>query len=60
LPVYKEVTNWLAKRLNTEPLSVPGPHGFYFYRPQVLADVLRLVLKGSMRPANARHRRAAA
>jgi pimeloyl-ACP methyl ester carboxylesterase len=50
LPVYKEVTNWLAKRLNTEPLSVPGPHGFYFYRPQVLADVLRLALKGSMRP----------
>ena len=44
------MTNWLAKRLNTEPLSVPGPHGFYFYRPQILADVLRLTLKGSMRP----------
>ncbi len=24
LPVYKEVTNWLAKQLKTEPLSVPG------------------------------------
>jgi pimeloyl-ACP methyl ester carboxylesterase len=46
LPVYKEVTNWLAKQLSAEVVSVPGPHGFYYYRPQILADVLRQILKG--------------
>jgi len=45
LPVYKEVTNWLAKQLNAEVVSVPGRHGFYYYRPQTLADVLRQILK---------------
>jgi pimeloyl-ACP methyl ester carboxylesterase len=50
LPVYKEVTNWLAKQLKTKPVSVPGRHGFYYYRPQVLADVLRQTLKGSVEP----------
>ena len=47
LPVYKEVTNWLAKQLNIEPVSVLGRHGFYYYRPEVLADVLRRTLKQS-------------
>jgi pimeloyl-ACP methyl ester carboxylesterase len=47
LPVYKEVTNWLAKQLSVEPVSVPGRHGFYYYRPQVLADVLRQILRAS-------------
>ncbi len=46
LPVYKEVTNWLAERLNVEPVMVPGLHGFYYYRPQDLADVLRTILRG--------------
>jgi pimeloyl-ACP methyl ester carboxylesterase len=46
LPVYKEVTNWLAQHLKIKPVSVPGRHGFYFYHPQVLADVLRQSLKG--------------
>jgi len=41
----------LAKQLKTEPLSVPGRHGFYYYHPQVLADVLRLTLKRSGAPA---------
>ena len=45
LPVYKQVTNWLAKQLNAEPVIVPGHHGFYYYRPQDLADALRLILK---------------
>lgn len=49
LPVYKEVTNWLAKQLKIEPVSVPGRHGFYYYRPQVLANILRQILKGSGR-----------
>jgi pimeloyl-ACP methyl ester carboxylesterase len=45
LPVYKEVTNCLAKQLDIEPISVPGRHGFYLYRPEVLADVLRPMLR---------------
>jgi pimeloyl-ACP methyl ester carboxylesterase len=46
LPVYKEVTNWLARQLNIEPVTVPGPHGFYYYRPHDLADVLRPIVRG--------------
>jgi len=49
LPAYKQVTRWLAERLEIEPVSVPGPHGFYYYRPQDLADVLRPVLRGLAR-----------
>lgn len=45
LPVYKQVTNWLGERLNTKPMIVPGLHGFYYYRPQDLADTLRMLLK---------------
>ncbi len=47
LPVYKQVTNWLAEQLRVEPVMVPGRHGFYYYRPQDLAEVLRPILKGS-------------
>jgi pimeloyl-ACP methyl ester carboxylesterase len=45
LPVYKDVTNRLAKLLNIEPITVPGRHGFYYYRPQDLARALRPILK---------------
>jgi hypothetical protein len=39
------MTHWLAQQLNVEPVTVPGRHGFYYYRPQDLADALRRVLK---------------
>ena len=45
LPVYKEVTKLLANHLKIEPMTVPGRHGFYYYRPQDLADALRPILK---------------
>jgi pimeloyl-ACP methyl ester carboxylesterase len=45
LPVYKELTNLLAKYFKVEPIIVPGRHGFYLYRPQDLADALRPTLK---------------
>ena len=45
LPVYKQVTEWLASRLNVEPIVVPGLHAFYYYRPQDLADLLRPILR---------------
>ena len=45
LPVYKQVTQWLAKQLNAEIVIVPGRHAFYFYRPQDLADALRRIVK---------------
>jgi len=45
LPVYKEVTRWLAEQLHIDPVTVPGRHGFYYYRPQDLADVLRPILR---------------
>ena len=44
LPVYKQVTLWLAEQLHIEPVMVPGRHGFYYYRPQDLADALRPIL----------------
>ena len=46
LPVYKEVTHWLATQLKAELVIVPGRHGFYFYRPQDLAAALRRIVKG--------------
>jgi pimeloyl-ACP methyl ester carboxylesterase len=47
LPVYKQVVEWLARQLKTEPIVIAGRHGFYYYRPQDLADVLRRILRGS-------------
>jgi pimeloyl-ACP methyl ester carboxylesterase len=44
LPIYKAATDWLAKQIGVEPITVPGRHGFYFYSPQDLADVLRPIL----------------
>jgi hypothetical protein len=45
LPVYRQVTDWLAVQLEAEPITVPGRHAFYYYRPQDLADVLRPILR---------------
>ena len=45
LPVYKQVTQWLAQQLNAELVIVPGRHAFYCYRPQDLADALRRILR---------------
>jgi pimeloyl-ACP methyl ester carboxylesterase len=45
LPIYKAVTAWLAKQIHVQPITVSGRHGFYYYRPQDLANVLRLILK---------------
>jgi pimeloyl-ACP methyl ester carboxylesterase len=30
LPVYKEVTRWLAEQLRVDPVIVPGRHGFHY------------------------------
>ena len=49
LPVYKQVTHWLAKQLNAELVVVPGRHAFYCYRPQDLADALRRIVKTLIR-----------
>jgi len=45
LPVYKQVMNWLASQLKVEPITVAGRHGFYYYRPEDLSDVLRPILR---------------
>jgi pimeloyl-ACP methyl ester carboxylesterase len=45
LPIYKAVTAWLAKQIRVQPVTVPGRHGFYYYHPQDLANVLRPTLK---------------
>ena len=45
LPVYRQVTDWLAHEFKVDPIIVPGRHGFYYYRPQDLADVLRPILR---------------
>ena len=44
LPVNNEITGLLARQLQTEPVTVPGRHGFYYYRPRDLADALRPIL----------------
>jgi len=44
LPVYRQITDLLARKLKVEPITVPGRHAFYYYRPQDLADVLRQIL----------------
>jgi pimeloyl-ACP methyl ester carboxylesterase len=49
LPVYRDVTHSLAKLLKAEVVIVPGRHGFYFYRPQDLADALRRIVKPLLR-----------
>jgi len=46
LPVYRQVMDALALRLDVEPITVPGRHAFYYYRPQDLADALRPILRG--------------
>jgi pimeloyl-ACP methyl ester carboxylesterase len=46
LPVYKQVMDLLASQLKVEPITVAGRHGFYYYRPQDLSDVLRPILRG--------------
>lgn len=45
LPVYGEVMAWLAGQLGVEPITVPGRHGFYYYRPQDLAEEIRPILR---------------
>jgi pimeloyl-ACP methyl ester carboxylesterase len=45
LPAYKEITRLLAEQLGIEPITVPGQHAFYYYRPQILANVLRPLLR---------------
>jgi pimeloyl-ACP methyl ester carboxylesterase len=44
-PVYRQVIDWLARELRVKPITVPGQHAFYYYRPQDLADVLRPILR---------------
>ena len=34
LPVYRQVTDALARQFDVEPITVPGGHGFYYYRPE--------------------------
>lgn len=41
LPVFFEVMKLLEARLKTKAVMVPGPHGFYYYRPKDLADAVR-------------------
>src|SRR5262249_56664455 len=51
LPEYRKVIAWLADELKVVPVTVPGKHSFYCYRPQDLADALRGILRGmSARP----------
>jgi pimeloyl-ACP methyl ester carboxylesterase len=45
LPDFRQVMDWLAAQLKVEPITVPGRHGFYYYRPQDLADTLRPILR---------------
>ncbi len=45
LPVYRQITDWLAREFQVEPITVPGRHAFYYYRPQDLADTLRPILR---------------
>jgi len=45
LPAYREITRLLAGLLDVEPIVVSGRHGFYYYRPQDLANVLRPLLR---------------
>lgn len=48
LPVFRQVTERLARELGVEPIIVPGRHGFYYYRPQDLARALRPIVRRLM------------
>jgi len=47
LPIYREVMAWLEPRLRTRAISVPGPHGFYYFRPDVLAEAVRPLFRSA-------------
>ena len=47
LPPYRHVMTWLEARLGTKAIVVNGPHGFYYYRPQDLADVVRPIFRSA-------------
>ena len=49
LPIYRTVVEWLAAELKVEPITVPGRHAFYYYRPEDLADILRPIVRGFAR-----------
>jgi len=55
LPEYRKVIAWLADELKVVPVTVPGKHAFYCYRPQDLADALRTVLRGMPRYGTEAH-----
>jgi pimeloyl-ACP methyl ester carboxylesterase len=38
---FVQVMRLLEARLNTEAVTVPGPHGFYYFSPAGLADAVR-------------------
>jgi pimeloyl-ACP methyl ester carboxylesterase len=40
-PEYVQLMNLLENRFSTTAVRVPGPHGFYLYRPQDLAAAVR-------------------
>jgi pimeloyl-ACP methyl ester carboxylesterase len=44
-PEYVAVVRWLERRLDARTITMPGRHGFYYYRPQDLADAVRPVFK---------------
>ena len=45
LPAYRQVMDRLAIQLRVEPLTVPGRHAFYYYRPEALANELRPIVR---------------
>jgi hypothetical protein len=45
LPIYRQITDCLAREFKVEPIMVPGRHAFYYYRPQDLAETLRPILR---------------
>jgi pimeloyl-ACP methyl ester carboxylesterase len=40
-PGYVAVVRVLEERLGVKAVTVPGPHGFYYFRPSDLADAVR-------------------
>ena len=49
-PAYVAVIRRLERCLNVRAITVPGPHGFYYYRPQDLADAVRPIFRGLTTP----------
>src|SRR5215510_688036 len=49
LPIYRTVVEWLAAEIKVEPITVPGRHAFYYYRPEDLADIFRPIVRGFAR-----------